>query len=259
MKIFLIIVVTEDEVRRGIINTKDPVKHNFWFKRAITDLEKHINDAKAGNFIDKTWGSPGGLDKEAVEYLKTLREKDLPAVLPKSNIIQYDVKWHKNGIDPEHSSEHAQYIEKLTKDFYEKMTDMITSGIHENETADTREPLSEEIFQHLSFCQKKCKSFFGRGNFLDLVKNRLLNNDNRAVVLYGESGCGKTSLMAKVTTSIKTWFDDEETIVICRFIGTSPQSSGIRPLLMNVCQHVCKLSGNNAEIPEVCWEKAGNE
>jgi len=166
------------------------------------------------------------------------------------------VKWHKNGIDPDSSSEHAQYIEKLTSDFYDKMTNMITNGIHENETADTREPLSEEIFQHLSFCQKKCKSFFGRGNFLELVKNRLLNNDNRVVALYGESGCGKTSLMAKVTSSLKTWFEDEDPFVICRFIGTSPESSSIRQLLWNVCQHLCKMSGDTTEIPEVGFRNA---
>ena len=202
--------------------------------------------------MDKTWGTPGEPDKEALSYLKTLREKDLPTVLPESNIIQYDVKWNKNGIDPEASSEHAQYIDQLTKDFYEKMTNMISDGINENETADTREALSEEIFQHLSFCQKKCKAFFGRREFLKLVKTRLLNNDNRAVVLYGESGCGKTSLMAKVTTALKSWFEDETILVICRFIGTSPESSSIRLLLRNVCQHLCKVSGNNAEIPEVC-------
>lgn len=201
--------------------------------------------------MDKTWGTPGGPDTEALGYLKTLREKDLTAVLPKSNIIQYDVKWNKNGIDPESSSQHAQYIEKLTKDFYETLTDMISNGIDENEAADTREALSEEVFQHLSFCQKKCKAFFGRGEFLDLIKTRLLNNDNRAVVLYGESGCGKTSLMAKVTTLLKTWFEDEQVFIVCRFIGTSPESSSIRLLLRNVCQHLCKVSGNTDEIPEV--------
>ncbi|KAK3736404.1 hypothetical protein QZH41_017906 [Actinostola sp. cb2023] len=243
--------VTEDEVRRGIINAKDPLKHTFWFKRVISDLKKHVSDSKVGQFMDKTWATPAGeVDKEAQDYLNTLREKDLPAVLPKSNIVQYNVQWNKNGIDPQTSSEHAQYIDKLTNDVYEKMTTMISDGIAENETADTREAVAEEIFQHLSFCQKKCQAFFGRGDFLELIKTRLLNKDNRAVVLYGESGCGKTSLMAKVTTAVKSWFEDEMVVVVCRFIGTSPASSSIRVLLRNVCQQLCKISGNTADIPE---------
>jgi flagellar biosynthesis GTPase FlhF len=201
--------------------------------------------------MDKTWGTPGAVDDEAQNLLNNLREKDLPKVMTNKNVIQYNVKWSKNGIDPEVSSEHAQYIKKLTKDFYEKLTEMISDGITENETADTREPLAEEIFQHLSFCQKKCKAFFGRKEFLGSIKNGLTNNDKRSIVLFGESGCGKTSLMAKVATDVKSWFENESVIVVCRFIGTSPESSSIRPLLRSVCQQLCKISGEAANIPEV--------
>ena len=53
------------------------------------------------------------MDEPAQQLLNKLREKDLPEALPSNNIIQYDVKWPSNGIDPTASQEHAKYIEKF--------------------------------------------------------------------------------------------------------------------------------------------------
>ncbi|EDO47107.1 predicted protein, partial [Nematostella vectensis] len=203
-------------------------------------------------FIDKTWGTPPVADTPALKFLSQLREVDLPNVLPKKNTIEYKVKWNENGIDPKSSPEHAQYIEKLCKDFYDQLTKMVLDGINENEAADTREAIAEEIFQHSTFCQKKCKTFFGRKEAIASVKEELLNSDDRVVVLYGESGCGKTSLMAKIATQVKDWPEEDGVITVCRFIGTSPDSSSIRPLIRSICLQLCKATGQvTADIPEV--------
>lgn len=244
--------VTEDEIRRGIINTPSPSKHCFWFKRVILDLTANIDAKNAGKFIDKTWGEIASVDENAQKLLSTLREKDLPRVLPSENIMTYDVKWTEQGVDPSVSPEHAQYIEKLCKDFYSILTQMIDTGIKDNETSDSRDSFAEELFQHGSFCQKKCKSFYGRKEFLEASKKTLLEHDKHAVVLHGESGCGKTSIVAKIASEVKQWVEDESSIVVLRFIGTSPDSSSIRPLLRSMCIQLCKATGNiPGNIPEV--------
>ena len=244
--------VTEDEIRRGIINTPSPSKHCFWFKRVILDLTANIDAKNAGKFIDKTWGEIASVDENAQKLLSTLREKDLPRVLPSENIMTYDVKWTEQGVDPSVSPEHAQYIEKLCKDFYSILTQMIDTGIKDNETSDSRDSFAEELFQHGSFCQKKCKSFYGRKEFLEASKKTLLEHDKHAVVLHGESGCGKTSIVAKIASEVKQWVEDESSIVVLRFIGTSSDSSSIRPLLRSMCIHLCKATGNiPGNIPEV--------
>ena len=244
--------VTEDEIRRGIINASSPSKHCFWFKRVISDLGANIDSRNAGKFIDKTWGANASVDQTAQKLLNTLREKDLPRALPSANIVTYDVKWSDNGVDPSTTPAHSQYIEKLCEDFYATLTQMIDNGIKENETSDSRDSFAEELFQHGSFCQKKCKSFHGRKEFLEASKKTLVEQENHGVVLYGESGCGKTSIMAKIATEVKQWLEDESAIVVLRFIGTSPDSSGIRPLLRSICIQLCKGAGQNiADIPEV--------
>lgn len=57
--------------------------------------------------------------------------------------------------------------------------------------------------------------------------------------LQGANGCGKTSLMAKISTMVrKTLKDNESAIIIIRFVGTSPESSNITQLLTSVCAQV---------------------
>ena len=251
---FVLFLVTEDEIRRGIISAPNPSKHCFWFKRVISDLHQNIESKNAGKFIDKTWGVNSSIDDTAQKLLNVLRENDIPQVLPSANIVKYDTKWTDNGIDPSASPEHADYIEKLCEDFYGTLTKMIGNGIQEKETSDERDAFAEELFQHASFCQKKCKSFYGRKEFLEASKNILLNSEKQGVVLHGESGCGKTSIMAKIATKVKQWVEDESAIVVVRFIGTSPDSSGIRTLLRSICRQMCKATGqNSAEIPEVIY------
>ena len=166
--------------------------------------------------------------------------------------MNYDIKWTDNGVDTSTSPGHADYIEQLCKDFYETLTQMIENGIQEKETADSRDAFAEELFQHASFCQKKCKSFYGRKEFLEASKKILLNHDKQGVVLHGESGCGKTSIMAKITRKVKKWVEDESAIVVVRFIGTSPDSSSIRPLLRSICLQLCKATEQEtADVPEV--------
>lgn len=241
--------MTEDEIRRGIINATEQDKRCFWFKRVITDIDDNIADTNAGKFIDKTWGNPSSVDKPAQQLLNELREKDLSDALTSTNVIQYDVKWHSNGIDPSALQEHAQYIEKLCKDFYDTLTDRINHGIEEDQSTSKEDDLTEEIFEHGSFCKRKCELFHGRDEFLTTVKETV--KKDRVAVLYGESGCGKTSLMAKVAMEVKNWLDKDSATVVTRFIGTTPDSSDVRGLMRSVCQQICRAADDGETVPQV--------
>lgn len=67
----------------------------------------------------------------------------------------------------------------------------------------------------------------------------MLEKNDLPLVLYGEGGCGKTSLLAKsVELSNNTWFKEQKPISIVRFLGTTPDSSTLIPILISVCQQV---------------------
>ena len=244
-------LVTEDEIRRGIINATERDKHCFWFKRVITDINDKVAESNAGKFIDKTWGNSSSVDASAQQLLQNLREKDLPEALTNNNVIQYDVKWHSNGIDPSASQEHAQYIEKLCTNFYDTLTERINRSIEEDQSTNREDPLTEEVFQHGSFCKRKCELFHGRDEFLSKVKDTIITE--RVAVLYGESGCGKTSLMAKVAMDVKKWLAGDSATVVTRFIGTTPDSSNARSLLHSICQQINRSNEDTEDktVPQV--------
>ena len=250
--------VTEDEIRRGIISASSPTEtHCCWFKRVIVDLHEHVESPNASKFVDKTWGPNAGIDEAAQALLGSLRETELPQALPSNMVFHYDVKWTENGIDPESSVEHAQYIDNLCACFYDTLTGMIENGISISVESRVRDHLVDEVFQHAAFCQKKCETFHGREEFMKDVREALLrNNKKRLVVLHGESGCGKTSLMAKLATQVKTWVDGGTANVVLRFVGTSPDASHVRSLLRSVCMQLYRAVDEDIkDVPEVSFSR----
>ena len=242
--------MTEEEIRRGIFNSQSPSKHCFWFKRVITDLRKNIHKPKASKFIDKTQDA-SNIDETAQVLLNSLQEEEIPQVLPSNNVIQYDITWTDNGIDPVSAREHKEYIENLCSRFYETLCGMIKEGIEERDSLQISDPLTKEVLEHASFCWRKYRSFHGREDFLRTVRDGLMNGE-KVVVIHGESGCGKTSILAKIVKDVKCWMENQNCIVVFRFLGTSPDSSSARLLLRSICQQLCKLTGQNTvNIPEV--------
>ena len=217
----------------------------------ISDLNKNIADKKAGSFVDKVWGKDV-TDEEAQQHLNTLREVDLPKVLPEKNINVYNVKWSSQGIDPQHEPAHDQYIKNLCQDFYSVLMGMIENGISEKRSKESNhEKIFDEVFQHGTFCQKKCKSFHGRKPFLEDIKNQI-EDGSTTFILHGKSGCGKTSVMAKLASSVKKWIGDPKATLVLRFIGTTANSFAIRDLLKSICIQLYKATGHQMEeIPEV--------
>lgn len=81
--------------------------------------------------------------------------------------------------------------------------------------------------------------FYGREDTLEKIKNYMLGDSDKPLVLYGEGGCGKTSLLAKsagLTSS--TWLTGKKPVSIIRFLGTTPDSSALTPTLISICQQV---------------------
>lgn len=69
-----------------------------------------------------------------------------------------------------------------------------------------------------------------------------MDDSDKCLILYGEGGCGKTSLLAKSAymSTAKEWFQGARPISIVRFLGTTPDSSALTPTLISICQQVIK-------------------
>ena len=71
------------------------------------------------------------------------------------------------------------------------------------------------------------------------------------LVLHGEPGAGKTSLMAKLSQEIPKWREIPEVPVIMRFLGTTSSSATTRDMLGSLCAQISKLRQDDAELPSV--------
>ena len=79
-----------------------------------------------------------------------------------------------------------------------------------------------------------------------------LNKFTQPLILHGESGSGKTSVMAKVVQMAPTWLDNPDTVRIIRFLGTSPKTSSIKDTIYSICQQVIDAYDMKEIIPHQC-------
>ncbi|EDO34994.1 predicted protein, partial [Nematostella vectensis] len=244
--IIILSTVTESEIRQGILASADPARECCWFSRNIRDLEKHVADGRAHLFIDTT--REGDVDLEAQRLLGNLKKDLLHCYLPLDNVKTYDVTWSRDGISPNLNNEHRAYIERMCEDVQIVLQHLITNAIERRNSSEVTDPMFEEALQHLSFCQSKCEQFYGREDVL--LSCRLILNmrsydvldvcRNRPLVIYGESGCGKTSVVSMVAMRSREWLRGD-TCVVVRYIGTTPDSSLVRLLVRSVCQQICAV------------------
>ena len=108
-----------------------------------------------------------------------------------------------------------------------RVKELLTSRINEiSQNLGPPNPLMEEVTRHALFCRDHTHSFQGRADILQAIHNYVTGPDPMMpLVIYGESGVGKTSLMAKVVMEIQEKSKDGNLAIIYRFCGTTPDSS----------------------------------
>ena len=71
------------------------------------------------------------------------------------------------------------------------------------------------------------------------------------LVIHGQSGCGKTSVVSMAAKEVWNCFSQSN--IVIRYIGTTPNSSQVRLLLYSVCQQICFIYGRDpTKIRQVC-------
>ncbi|XP_018655286.1 hypothetical protein Smp_145280 [Schistosoma mansoni] len=130
----------------------------------------------------------------------------------------------------------ALYLRKFGMDFESKTISLIDKAVSEMSNFENDE-LYVEVLQHLNHCNEFIQEFHGRSDVLEVVKRYIQGDSTDPFVLYGQSGSGKTSVMAKLAVTARDWIN-EIIIVIIRFLGTSPGTSTLRQTLKYTCRQL---------------------
>ncbi|XP_052753046.1 NACHT and WD repeat domain-containing protein 2 [Galleria mellonella] len=224
--------VTEREVINGILNVKNTKNHCLAYVRYINNINLQ-NLKKASNFVDILNRS---LDTEACKLLADLRDVRLPEKIETTNIQNYTVEWiGRDGLDTE---THGEYLNHFISHFYKNIIKLVDRAMRKEDSS-AQGVIVTEILQHLHACNNSVKVFHGRAEDLKYIENYMKNTSDKPLVLYGEGGCGKTSLLSKsAAMCLESWFADVRPTNIVRFLGTTPDSSALTPTLISICQQI---------------------
>jgi WD40 repeat protein len=111
-----------------------------------------------------------------------------------------------------------------------QLTKVIEAELKRFEDRPAFEP---EIEAHDRFAEDHSRIFVGRQAVLNTIAEYIRGPERRPLVLHGESGSGKSAVMAKASQRYKG-----PGRVIRRFIGASPESASGHALLASLCRQI---------------------
>jgi len=233
---------TEQEIERGALSVPDADEHVFCYFRDIAGFDGDTGGASAAAFFDIH--KDGGIDEDAATRLEALKEQ-LTSQLP-GNIREYSSDW----IGEEEVPITLSHIDRLCEDVEMNLTRVIETQLVEvsREGEEEGVHLREEIEAQHAFARERAKFFIGRGDLLGSIDEYIGSSVSQPLVIYGESGSGKSALMARAFALAQE--SHPSATVIPRFIGATPSSSDIRMLLEGLGTQIADAYGDeDIEVP----------
>ena len=235
---------THQEIDAGLLHapeTKDAPKakkHVFAFSRTITAGWPACPLPEKGShkgYIDPVYGpgEPGerelvGRDQVAVDQLAALRST-LETELG-DHFKTYDATW--GGFDENDEKKPPSttgHIGQLCNDVFESLAAIIVEECKRLESVDEEKVIRD-------FAEDRSRHFVGRTNTLAEIESYLRDGADQPLVLWGESGTGKSAVMARIYQTVDKVLPSAR--VVCRFIGATSSSADVRSLLDNVSRKI---------------------
>lgn len=153
-----------------------------------------------------------------------------------AGICRYTVEWiGREGLDIE---THEEYLNHFISHFYKNVVKLVDRAMRKEDSS-AQGQIVTEILQHLHACNNSVKIFYGREESCERIKRYMLGDSDKPLVLFGDGGCGKTSLLSKSASLVACeWFAHARPINVIRFLGTTPDSSALTATLISICQQV---------------------
>ena len=228
--------VTEREVRNGCINMPDNyVKdHVIIYTRILRNINLQ-NLKRASAFIDIM---NRHVDQEAQDFLSQYRDVLARQKMEKNKGIykRFEIEWiGREGLAPE---THDAYLKEFINHFYKNVLKLIDRAMRKEDNS-PQGKIVTELLQHLHACKNNCDVFYGREQELAKMKDYITGPSSKPFVMYGAGGSGKSAMLSKAAyESLKRWLQPAVPLLMCRFCGTTPNSTSLGPLLKSICQQI---------------------
>lgn len=184
----------------GICDSGNPQQHCLLVLRDIIDLKNYIGDERTPCFTDLICNDKTDkleLDAEADLKLQQVKKR-AKNLVSQNNAICYDVLWRYDDVI--NSKLHRKYLDGLCNQVHDRLVQLI------DETVPRRRmdfpELCLEPLLHLERCKQLGAHFFGRQDTLSQVQAYLEEESSLPLIIYGESGSGKTKLLSRIAQEV---------------------------------------------------------
>jgi len=211
--------VTELEILHGVFSEEQMHGQAYFYFRDPKYLES-VPDGKRQDFISES--------DEASEKLVKLKQKIQIAHNEKICELREDYA------NPE------QLGEWILEDF----TALIDRLYPKDQILD---PLDQEAMRHEAYAQSRRLAFVGRSDLLRQMDEHVGAAAVKPLVLTGESGCGKSALLAEW---VARWrLDNPEDLIIRHYTGSTPESADWQGLVRRILGELKRAFAITDELP----------
>jgi len=258
---------THQEIDAGLLHAPEAegapraVEHVFAFSRTITSGFPEFPVDEEGS--PKGYMDPVFSDGETGRRRLTGRDDgaagplgDLKGALQQKlgdHFKTYQAAWvgYDEGTGDDAAGEQRppitiDHIAQLCDDVYESLAAIILEECERLESVDEEKAIRD-------FAEDRARHFVGRVDMLAEIGSYLRDGANQPLVLWGESGTGKSAVMARIYQTIDKVQPSAETV--CRFIGATSGSADVRSLLDNVSRKIDREYGLEIEDAGSSYEE----
>ena len=220
---------TELEIQQGALSVSDAHEHVIAYFRDFSDIQNLSKN------LQKTYYETDNNADIKLQKLSTLKKR-LKRKLSDTNILEETITWSEYLTD-DFSATFKDNIEK-------HLRVIINQTISESSTEED----DSENQKHRHIASEKAINFVGRHKELNYLDSYITDSEQRDVLLLsGPSGAGKSALMGRI---IEKYSESHQ--IICRFCGTTEETSDTERLLSSITNEIYSLyGGEGQELPNI--------
>jgi hypothetical protein len=255
---------TNDEEEKKDEETARRVNEKRWEKLNLKEMKEYSNLWPYSDWD----GATGTLDKDAFYLQRDLKQKVLPALSNfevDKNRFYFPVEWKLQNTGYV-SPDYHHHVQTFLNHFTRTIAHSIFTAYEKTHIQYSE--YCQEVLHHLIAVQEKAKHYLGESlaasplfdkvlKYLRLPSNqvqdgsgneeeeeeirRFLGESGRLFMISGESGCGKTTLVSKLTVSLQNYLSEHveksgtvKYHFIVRLLGTTSMSGNVKSLLISI-------------------------
>lgn len=220
---------TEAEASEGIISYSQKSEFQQKLLKLIPNLEQvdHKNIFGFFRSIDKDSIIEDKFISTDYDQAQSFKEQ-VQAKLIDENILNVSTtQISKDKLD-------ESYIDKFIQSVTNFLKQQVDNQILKDKEKDYSD-LEIEKLQQQFFMNQKLENFLGQEKILQEIQNYISNENDKPLIICGQSGIGKSSIIAKAIedTSIQT-----SKKIVYRFIGATPNSRNTKDLLTSILEEL---------------------